>query len=166
MVFQRAISTNFLVEFSLFIFVGPVCVCLNLSRCLLSFLSFSSVFLFYFFKLYCQTRRFISFFSSQHMLMRFSSLSWLACRNFFACLSSLIHHPCFVFLLAFLTVTPVLLLLLHIFEFLTAMVSHRSLSDSRYPQVSRTLLSILADLNNALVWIVSIRPHISKSSSP
>ena len=31
--------------------------------------------------------------------------------------------------------------------------------------VSWTLLSILADLNNAVVWMVSIRPLISKSSS-
>ena len=33
------------------------------------------------------------------------------------------------------------------------------------PQVSRTFLSILVDLNNAVVWIVSTRPHISKLSS-
>ena len=36
----------------------------------------------------------------------------------------------------------------------------------RFPQFSRTLLSILADLNNAEVWMVSNRPVISKSSSP
>ena len=35
------------------------------------------------------------------------------------------------------------------------MVFHLSLSDSKSPQVSRTLLSILADLNNAVVWIVT-----------
>ena len=46
------------------------------------------------------------------------------------------------------------------------MVFHWSLSDSQSPQVSRTLLSIVADLNNAVVWIVSTRPVISKSSSP
>ena len=34
------------------------------------------------------------------------------------------------------------------------------------PQVSRTLLSILADLNNAEVWMVFTRTVISKSSSP
>ena len=45
------------------------------------------------------------------------------------------------------------------------MVSHWSLSDSKCPQVSRTLLSILADLNKAVVWIVSTRPLIFKSSS-
>ena len=46
------------------------------------------------------------------------------------------------------------------------MVFHRSLSDSKSPQVSRTLLSILAVLNNAVVWMVSTRPPTSKSSSP
>ena len=44
------------------------------------------------------------------------------------------------------------------------MVFHWSLSDSMSPQVSRTLLSILADLNNAVVWTVSTRPVIFKSS--
>ena len=43
---------------------------------------------------------------------------------------------------------------------------HWSLSDSKSPQVSRTLLSILAVLNNAVVWMVSTRPPTSKSSSP
>ena len=41
-----------------------------------------------------------------------------------------------------------------------------SLRDSKSPQVSRTLLSILANLNNGVVWMVSTRPLISKSSSP
>ena len=41
-----------------------------------------------------------------------------------------------------------------------------SLSDSKSPQVSRTLLSILAVFNNAVVWMVSIRPPTSESSSP
>ena len=45
------------------------------------------------------------------------------------------------------------------------MVFHWSLSDSKSPQVSRTLLSILAILNNAVVWMVSTRPPIFKSSS-
>ena len=43
---------------------------------------------------------------------------------------------------------------------------HWSLSDSKSPQISRTLLSILGDLNNAVVGMVSTRPLISKSSSP
>ena len=46
------------------------------------------------------------------------------------------------------------------------MVSQWNSSDSKSPQVSRTLLSLLADLNNAVVWIVSIHPPISKSSCP
>ena len=37
------------------------------------------------------------------------------------------------------------------------MVFHRSLNDSKSSQVSRTLQSILADLNNAVVWTVSTR---------
>ena len=41
-----------------------------------------------------------------------------------------------------------------------------SLSDSKSPQVSRTLLSILAVFNNAVIWMVSIRMPISKSSRP
>ena len=46
------------------------------------------------------------------------------------------------------------------------MVLQWSLSDSQSPQVSRTRLRILAVLSNAVVWIVSIRPPISKSSRP
>ena len=46
------------------------------------------------------------------------------------------------------------------------MVFHWGLSDSKSPQVSRTFLSILADLNNVVVWLVSTRPLISKFSSP
>ena len=46
------------------------------------------------------------------------------------------------------------------------MVSHWSSSDSKSPQVSRTRLRILAVLSNAVVWIVSTRSLISKSSRP
>ena len=46
------------------------------------------------------------------------------------------------------------------------MVLHWSLSDSKSPQVSRTLLSIMAVLNNVVAWRVSTRPPTSKSSSP
>ena len=35
------------------------------------------------------------------------------------------------------------------------MLFHWSLSDSKFPQISRTLLSIQTDLDNAVVWIVS-----------
>ena len=46
------------------------------------------------------------------------------------------------------------------------MVFHWSLSDSKFPQVSRTHLRILAVLSNAIVWIVSTCPPTSKSSRP
>ena len=46
------------------------------------------------------------------------------------------------------------------------MVFHWSLSDNKSPQVTRTLLSILAVLNNAVVWIVSTWTPTSKSSNP
>ena len=46
------------------------------------------------------------------------------------------------------------------------MVFHWSLSDSKSPQVSRTRLSILAILSNAVVWIVSTHLPTSKSSRP
>ena len=45
------------------------------------------------------------------------------------------------------------------------MAFHWSLSDSKSPQVSSPPLSILAVLNNAVVWMVSTRLPISKSSS-
>ena len=45
------------------------------------------------------------------------------------------------------------------------MVFYWSLSDSKTPQVFRTLLSILAVLNNTVVWMVSTRPPTSKSCS-
>ena len=46
------------------------------------------------------------------------------------------------------------------------MVSYWSLSDNKSPQVSRTLLSIQANLNNAVVQMISTCSRIPKSSSP
>ena len=46
------------------------------------------------------------------------------------------------------------------------MVSHWSRSDRTSPQVYRTILSYLADLNNTVVWIVPSSPLIFKSSRP
>ena len=46
------------------------------------------------------------------------------------------------------------------------MVFHWSLSDSKFPQVSRTRLRILAVLSNAVIWIVSTHSLTSKSSRP
>ena len=45
------------------------------------------------------------------------------------------------------------------------MVSHWRLRDCKCPQVSWTLLGILADLNNSVDWMVSTRPLLSNSSS-
>ena len=44
------------------------------------------------------------------------------------------------------------------------MVFYWSLSDNKSHQVSRTLLSILADLHNAVIWMVSVGSPISNSS--
>ena len=46
------------------------------------------------------------------------------------------------------------------------MVFHWRLSDSKSPQVSWTLLSILAVFNNAVILMVSTRPLSSKFSWP
>ena len=46
------------------------------------------------------------------------------------------------------------------------MVFHWSLCYSKSPYVSGTLLSILAVLNNAVVWIISTRPPTSIVSLP
>ena len=56
-----------------------------------------------------------------------------------------------------------LLLLFDLFwEFFTPAIADGFSQDFKW-QVSRILLSILADLNNAVVWIVSTSPVISKS---
>ena len=46
------------------------------------------------------------------------------------------------------------------------MVSQWNMRDCKSPQISGTVLSILADLNNAAVWMVSPRTLICKSSCP
>ena len=46
------------------------------------------------------------------------------------------------------------------------MVFHWSFCNRKSSQVSRTVLSILANLSNAVVWMVSTLPLISKSSCP
>ena len=50
--------------------------------------------------------------------------------------------------------------------FHTSVNFHLNLSDSKFHQISRTLLSILTDLNIFVVWMIPIRPPISNSSSP
>ena len=59
-----------------------------------------------------------------------------------------------------------LLLLSIIIHFFLIRVFHRRLSNSKSPQVSRTLLSILTIFNNVVVWMVSTWPPTSKSSRP
>ena len=46
------------------------------------------------------------------------------------------------------------------------MVSKLSLFDNKSPQISRTLLSIMADLSNAVGWMVTTGPLISMFFSP
>ena len=50
--------------------------------------------------------------------------------------------------------------------FTSALADSLSQKWNTSPQISRTLLSILADPNNVVVWMVYTRPLISKSSSP
>ena len=63
-----------------------------------------------------------------------------------------------------------LLLLFYSFESFShhrqLMLFYWSLSDTKSPQVSRTFLSIRADLNNTAVLMVATSPFISKSSLP
>ena len=67
-------------------------------------------------------------------------------------------------LLAYLMPKSLLLLFYSLRVFQTSI--NWSLSDSKFPQVSRTLLSILANLNNIVPCMVLIHPPISTSSSP
>ena len=63
----------------------------------------------------------------------------------------------------------IIIIIIHSLELFTSALTNgfslRS-GDSKSPQVFRTLLSIMAVLNNTVVWIVSTRPPTSKSSSP
>ena len=54
----------------------------------------------------------------------------------------------------------------YLLEFFTLETSDGLSPEIEYPQVSRTLLSILAVFNNAVVWMVSTRPPTFKSSRP
>ena len=71
--------------------------------------------------------------------------------------------------LVWMVTVPIIILIIYSLEFShqrKLMVFHWRLSDSKSPQVSRTLLSILAVFNNAVVWMVSTRSPTSKSSRP
>ena len=75
----------------------------------------------------------------------------------------------FYIFLSFLARSRLLSLLLFSLESFSRkhllIVFHWSLSDSRSPQLFLTLLSILVDLNNVLVWMDSTHPLISNSLS-
>ena len=58
------------------------------------------------------------------------------------------------------------LLLPEFFTLALADVFSQEFSDRKSPQISRTLLSILAKLNKFVVLIISTRPLISKTSRP
>ena len=65
----------------------------------------------------------------------------------------------------------ILILIIHSLELFTSALAdvvffYWILSDSKSPQVSGPLFSILDVLNNAVVWMVSTRPPTSESSSP
>ena len=74
------------------------------------------------------------------------------------------HYITFIFY--FVTAQLFLLYYYYLHWSFALMVFHWILIDSKSPQVSRTLLSILAVLNNVVVWIVSTLPPTSKSFSP
>ena len=60
----------------------------------------------------------------------------------------------------------VIIIIIHSLELFTSALADGFSLESEWQQVSRTLLRILAVLNNAAVWMVSTRPPTSKSSSP
>ena len=101
-----------------------------------------------------------------HSMVRYGKFSFLSFHFFFFCKLALglTFRPGFC--------NPFVLLLLLLFtplEFFTSVllrVFHWSFSDSKSPEVFGTLLSILAVLNNAVVWMASTRPPTSKYSSP
>ena len=67
------------------------------------------------------------------------------------------------------TTCALLLLLFFPWEFFTSVLADGfslEFEDSKSPEVSRTLLSILAVHNNVVLWMVSTCPPTSKSSSP
>ena len=69
------------------------------------------------------------------------------------------------FLPLFIIIIIIIIIIIVFSHQITLMVFHGSLSESKSLQVSRTLLSILAVLNNAVFWMVSTRLPTSKSSS-
>ena len=79
-------------------------------------------------------------------------------------LSPRILHLVFCCDLSIIIIIIIIIIILLIWKIFCICISW-GLSDSKSFQVFRTLLSILADLRKAVVWIISTRPLISKSSS-
>ena len=79
------------------------------------------------------------------------------------------HLALFVhFVLSFIIII-IIIIIIYSSEFFTSAIAdgfHWSLSESKSLQVSRTLLGILAVLNNAVVWMISTSPPTSRSSGP
>ena len=79
-------------------------------------------------------------------------------------------YPFIIIIISIIVILSLLLLLFTPWEFFTSVLAdglfHSSLSDSESPKVSRTFLSILAGLNNVVVWVVSTRPPTPMSSCP
>ena len=73
-------------------------------------------------------------------------------------------------LLVFIIIIIIIIIIIYSFRVFHISVSWGfftdSLRDTKSPQVSRTLLSILAVFNNAFIWVVSICLPTSKYSSP
>ena len=63
-------------------------------------------------------------------------------------------------------ITTIMILLFEFSHKIWLIIFYWSLSENKSPQISGTLLSILADLCNVAFWMVSSCPLISKSSSP
>ena len=59
-----------------------------------------------------------------------------------------------------------IIIILDFQEFFTPALANGFSLEFEWEQVSRILLSILTDINKVAVWMISIYPFISKSSSP
>ena len=60
----------------------------------------------------------------------------------------------------------IIIIIIYALEFFTSVLADGLSLEFEWQQVSRTLLSILTILNNAVVWMVFTRPPTFKSSSP
>ena len=67
----------------------------------------------------------------------------------------------FFFHLRIIIIIIIIIIILLFWEFFAPAFAEGFSLESEWQQVTRTLLSILADLNNTVVWMVSTRPLIS-----